>query len=143
MKLVDANVLLYAVDTSAPHHAEARPWLDDALSGTETVVLPWLCLLAFLRIATHPGIYPHPLAPEQAVGVVSAWTARPNVVAGAPGPRHAELLGRMLAATGVGGNLVNDAHVAALAVEHGATVVTFDGDFARFPGVRWELPAAG
>ena len=147
MKLVDANVLLYAVDTSAPHHAEARRWLDAALSGAETVILPWLCLLAFLQISTHPGIYPRPLTAEQAIGIVTAWTRRPNVVTDAPTTQHAELLGRMLAATGiggnVGGNLVNDAHLAALAIEHGATVVTFDSDFGRFPGVRWETPAAG
>lgn len=147
MKLVDANILLYAVDTSAPHHAQARHWLDTALSGAETVILPWLCLLAFLRISTHPGIYPRPLTAEQATRVVSAWTHQPNVVPGAPTSQHAELLGRMLAATGVGGsvggNLVNDAHLAALAIEHSATVVTFDSDFGRFPGVSWEPPAAG
>ena len=140
MKLVDANVLLYAVDTSAPHHAEARNWLDEALSSAETVILPWLCVVAFLRISTHPGIYPHPLTAEQAIRVVSGWTHRPNVVPGTPTSQHAELLGEMLAATGVGGNLVNDAHIAALAIEHGATIVTFDGDFGRFPGVRWEAP---
>jgi len=143
VKLVDANVLLYAVDTSAPRHEEARHWLDSALSGAETVILPWLCLLAFLRISTHPGIYPHPLTVEQATGVVAAWSRRPNVVPGTPTPKHAELLAQMLTATGVGGNLVNDAHIAALAVEHNATVVTFDSDFGRFPGVRWETPASG
>ena len=93
MKLVDANVLLYAVDTSAPHHEAARRWLDAALSGSETVTLPWLCLLAFLRISTHPGIYPRPLTAEQAVEVVAAWTRRPNVVPDSPTPQHAELLG--------------------------------------------------
>lgn len=142
MKLVDANVLLYAVDTSAPRHEEARQWLDGALSGAETVILPWPCLLAFLRISTHPGIYPHPLTAEQAVDVVAAWTQRPNVVTSTPSTRHAESLGRLLEATGVGGNLVNDAHIAALAIAHAATVVTFDSDFGRFPGVRWEAPGA-
>jgi len=143
VKLVDANVLLYAVDTSAPRHREARGWLDTALSGAETVILPWLCLLAFLRISTHPAIYPRPLTAEQAISIVTAWTRRPNVVTDPPTAQHAELLDRMLAATGVGGNLVNDAHVAALAIEHGATVVTFDSDFGRFPEVRWEVPTAG
>lgn len=140
MKIVDANVLLYAVDVSAEHHADAKAWLDDALSGTESVVLPWICLLAFVRISTHPSIYPSPLRPAQAFDVIEAWLGRPNVLLGEAGFRHAGLLREMVLATGTGGNLVNDAHLAALAVENGAAVVTFDGDFARFPGVEWMRP---
>ena len=142
MKLVDANVLLYAVDTSARHHEAARGWLDTALSGAETIILPWVSLLAFLRISTHPGIYPRPLTAEQAIDIVSAWMRRPNVVPGTPSPRHVDILGTLLATTGVGGNLVNDAHLASLAIEHAATVATFDSDFGRFPEVQWEVPKA-
>lgn len=140
MKIVDANVLLYAVDVSAEHHADAKGWLDGALSGTESIVLPWICLLAFLRIGTHPSIYPSPLRPAQALDVMAAWLERPNVVAADAGRRHLDALRAMIAATGTGGNLVNDAHLAALAVELEATIVTFDNDFARFPGVGWMRP---
>lgn len=141
MTLVDANVLLYAVDASSQRHAAAKAWLDAALSGAETVMLPWLCLLAFVRISTHPAVYPRPLTVAQALGVVRAWTWRPNVVSGQPESNHADAMKRLLTATGVGGNLVNDAHIAALALTHGATVMTFDSDFGRFPGVRWASPA--
>lgn len=140
MKVVDANVLLYAVDASAEHHADAKAWLDGALSGTESIVLPWICLLAFVRISTHPSIYPTPLPPARALDVVDAWLGRTNVLTGDVGVRHAERLREMLLATGTGGNLVNDAHLAALAVEYGAAVVTFDSDFERFPGVEWMRP---
>ena len=141
MRLVDANVLLYAVDATAGRHGEAKAWLDRALSGGETVVLPWICLLAFVRLSTHPAVYPHPLSTAQAMAVVKSWTRRPNVVFGQPGREHAEAMERLLASMGTGGNLVNDAHIAALAIAHGATVVTYDNDFGRFPGVRWETPA--
>lgn len=140
MNLVDANVLLYAVDLSAKDHAVAKAWLDRALSGHETVLMPWICLLAFLRISTHPGIYPDPVRTEQALDLVAEWRARRNVVVPAPGRDHLATLRDMLVATGTGGNLVNDAHLAAMALEHDATVVTFDNDFARFPGVRWRHP---
>lgn len=140
MKIVDANVLIYAVNESARHHRSARAWLDTALTGPEPVMLPWICLLAFIRITTHPGVFPRPLSTAQACGIVAAWTARPNVIAREPARHHAELLADLLNGTGSGGNLVNDAHVAALALEHDASVVTFDSDFSRFPGVRWEQP---
>lgn len=136
MTLIDANVLLYAVDSSARHHANAKSWLDAALSGVETVAIPWICLLAFLRISTHTSIYASPLTLSQAGDVVRAWLARPCVVVPDPTPRHAEVLLALLEATGHGGNLVNDAHLASLALEHGATVVTFDHDFLRFAGVE-------
>lgn len=140
MKLVDANVLLYAVDASAERHELAKTWIDGAMSGNETVLLPWVCLLAFVRIATHPAIYPRPLRSEQALDVVDVWLARRNVVVPEVGPRHLDAFREMLEATGTGGNLVNDAHLAALARDLGATVVTFDNDFGRFPGVRWAPP---
>lgn len=141
MKLVDANVLLYAVDASAEHHFAARRWLDATLSSSESVALPWLSLLAFLRLSTHPSIYPHPLTIDQALNVVEAWTALPNVVSAEPDRRHSRRLRELLDATGRAGNLVNDAHLAALALQYGAEVGTFDNDFGRFPGVRWIRPS--
>jgi hypothetical protein len=140
MDLVDANVLLYAVNTSAEHHEESRDWLDGAINAEGTVALPWVCLLAFLRLSSRPGLFPNPLSPAESMVRVRDWLAQPNVLAVNPGARHAELLDRMIAAVGSAGNLVTDAHLAALALEHRARLVTFDNDFDRFPDVRWTRP---
>ena len=142
MKVVDANVLLYAVNRDAPHHLSARKWLDGALSGDEAVGFAWMVLLAFLRLATRQGIFPRPLTLEQAAGVLEAWLTRPVAVLVEPTSRHLGVLSGLLEPLGTGGNLVADAHLAALAVEHGAEVVSFDRDFSRFPGVRWRTPPA-
>jgi uncharacterized protein len=142
MKLVDANVLIYAVDPAAAHHRRSKAWLDSALSRSETVLMPWVSLLAFVRLTTHPRVFEHPLAPDTALTVVDEWTARPNVVTPEPDAHHARRIRDLLDAVGGrGGNLVNDAHLAALALQWDATVVTFDSDFGRFPGVRWESPS--
>jgi len=139
--VVDANVLLYAVDEEAENHELARSWLLGALRSKETVVLPWVSLLAFLRISTSPRIYPTPLTVEEASEVVDAWLSRPNVVPATGGRDHWGILRRLLGTSGAGGNLVTDAHVAAFALEMGATVTTFDNDFGRFPGVEWRRPS--
>jgi hypothetical protein len=141
VKLPDANVLIYAVNTADPHHEEARSWLDDALGGPETVGFAWIVLLAFLRLATKVGLFPRPLPPGEALARVRAWVSQPASVIATPTPRHLDVLAGLLATTGSGGNLVNDAHLAALALEHDGVVVTYDTDFGRF-GVRWETPAA-
>lgn len=140
MKLVDANVLLYAVNEDAPHHADARAWLDSALSGEATVGFTWVVVLAFLRLSTKVGLFPIPLPVEGAVEQVAAWLAQPAAVVVEPTARHASVLGDLLGEVGTGANLVNDAHLAALAIEHRASVVSYDNDFSRFPGVRWEPP---
>lgn len=140
MKLVDTNVLLYAVDSTARHHAASRDWLSGALLGTETVAFAWTALLGFVRIATHPRIYVRPLETEEAIAQAQRWLrAGPSRLL-EPGPEHLAALARVLAPLGAGGNLVADAHLAALALEHRATIVTFDNDFDRFPGVRWQRP---
>lgn len=141
MKVVDANVLLYAVNEDAPQHEAARTWLDSALSGTEAVGFAWTVVLAFLRLSTRAGLFPHPLTAEQAIGVAETWLGRPSALVLTPTARHLPLLAGMLATAGTAGNLVADAHLAALAVEHGAEVASFDRDFARFSGVRWHLPS--
>lgn len=141
MRIVDANVLLYAVNASAPRHDRARRWLDGALAGREPVGFAWTVLLAFVRLATHPAVFERPLTPAEATGVVRAWLAQPAVVVVEPTPRHADLLAGLLAEAGTAANLVNDAHLAALALEHDAVVVTFDADFGRFAGLRREAPA--
>ncbi len=132
MKLVDANVLLYAVNRQARHHEAARAWLTAALSGGETIGLPWVSLLAFIRISTSARIFPTPLSTREAMEVVTAWLAAPSAVVVHPGVRHAEVLGRLLERAGTAGNLTTDAHLAALALEHGGQVASFDRDFERF-----------
>jgi toxin-antitoxin system PIN domain toxin len=139
VKLVDANVLLYAVNVDADHHEESRAWLDRALSGAATVGFSWVALLAFLRLSTKVGLFPRPLTAEQAMNRVDAWLAAPPAVVVEPTVGHARLVRAFLGKVGVGGNLVNDAHLAALAVEHRGVVVSYDHDFSRF-GVEWELP---
>ena len=141
MKLVDANVLLYAVNEADPKHPGSRRWLDDALNGDETVAFAWLALLAFLRLLTRVGLFPHPLSTDEACTRIDAWTSQPPSVILEPTSRHLAVITDLLAGTGAGANLVSDAHLAALAVEHGATVVSYDSDFSRFPGVSFEAPA--
>lgn len=139
MKIVDANVLLYAVNTAAEHHEASRRWLDRALSGADTVGFAWVPLLAFVRLSTKEGLFPRPLRPEDAMGRVADWTAVSSAVLVNPTPRHAGVLTELLSRVGAGGNLVNDAHLAALAVEHRGEIVSYDADFGRF-GVRWDRP---
>src|SRR3712207_5779052 len=118
MFLVDANVLIYAVNTRAPHHAAARAWLDDAIAGEETVGLAWVVILAFLRLTTHPAIFERPLEPTRATAIVRDWLEQPSVRVIDPTARHLDLLGGLLAEAGTAANLVNDAHLAVLAIEH-------------------------
>ena len=140
MKLVDANVLLYAVNEDADQHEPARRWLDDALSGQDTVGFAWIALLAFVRLATKEGLFPSPLSLDGAMDRVEAWLAAPPAVLLEPTQDHPRLVRDLLRPTGVGGNLVNDAHLAALAIEHRCTIVSFDLDFDRFDGVRRVTP---
>ncbi len=141
MMLVDANLLLYAAfEDFDARHERARSWLEDALSGPSRVGLPWPSLLAFLRIATHPRLLARPLTTDVAWRQVTDWLATPNVWQPAPTARHVEVFGRLATATRAAGNLLHDAHLAALALEHGLTVYSTDGDFARFADVRWVDP---
>jgi len=142
VKIVDANVLLYAVNSASEHHSASLRWLDGALLGADAVGFAWVPLLAFVRLSTRQGLFPSPLRPEDSIGQVADWLGAPTAVTVGPTPRHAEILGRMVAVVGAGGNLVNDAHLAALAVEHRGSVVSYDSDFGRFPAVRWDRPDA-
>ena len=142
MKLPDANVLLYAVNEDARHHDEARRWLDDALSGQATVGFSWIVLLAFVRLSTKVGLFPSPLGLDEAMARVHAWLDAAPAGVLEPTVDHARIVHDLLQPLGVGGNLVNDAHLAALAVEHRGTIVSYDHDFARFEGVTWHLPGA-
>lgn len=140
MKLPDANVLIYAVDDRSPRHEAAREWVERALSGTETVALAWQVLLAVVRIGTKPAIFEHPLTADEALALVDGWLAQPCTVVVHPTDRHAAILRELLGPLGSAGNLVNDAHLAALAIEHGAELCSCDTDFSRFSGLRWTDP---
>ena len=140
MKLVDANLLLYATDARAPRHAAARSWLERQLSGSETMAFAWVVLLAFARLSTHPQVFARPLSADQAFDMIGRWLGQPCAVIVHPGDRHTEVMRQLLRPFGTAGNLVNDAHLAALAIEHGAELNSCDSDFSRFPGVRWINP---
>ena len=142
MKVVDLNLLLYAVNRDSPRHEDAKAWLDTTLSGDETVALPWVVLLGFLRIATNRHVLPRAITIDQAVSVVDSWLAQPAVVALSPGDEHWSILNALLTEAGSAGNLTTDAHLAALAIEHGAELCSTDADFARFPRLRWVNPLA-
>lgn len=135
MKLVDVNVLIYAVNSDAEQHEASRQWLEAALSGTEPVGLTWGVILAFLRITTRRGIYQRPLAVADALAYVDSWLDQPPVELVAPGPNHWAILRSLIAAAGAGGNLTSDAHLAAHALEGGWTLVSTDRDFRRFTGL--------
>jgi toxin-antitoxin system PIN domain toxin len=130
------------VNEDSPLHGKAKSWLESALSGTETVGLPWTVLLAFLRLTTRSGVFTKPLPVRAAIDVVEAWLAEPAVVSVEPTPQHIRVLRDLLIATGTAGNLTSDAHVAALAIEHGAELCSCDIDFQRFPRLRWRNPLA-
>jgi uncharacterized protein len=138
--IVDANVLLYAVDRSSPEHERSRLWLDASLAGAEAVGFAWVVLLAFLRIGTNASILPNPMTADEAAGQAEAWLGAPAAVAAHPTARHVALLRGLLRETGTAGNRTTDAHLAALALEHGADIVSYDRDFARFAGLRHRLP---
>ena len=140
MILVDANLLIYAQVSSFSQHQVARNWLDDRLNSAAPVGLAWITLVAFLRIATNPRVFDRPLPSVDAWRQVQAWLACDQVWTPGPTDRHAELLGHFLVLPGVHGSLVADAYLAALAMEHGLTLCSTDGDFARFPGLRWINP---
>jgi len=139
--VVDANVLLYAVNQDAPLHRPARTWMEASLVGSEPVGFAWVVLLAFIRIVTLPAASPNPLSVAEALEVVGDWLSAHAAASVAPTARHLGVLRGLLTASGAGGNLTNDAHLAAIAVEHGARIATFDRDFERFPGVRWFAPS--
>lgn len=140
MILLDANLLLYAVMEDSPRHAAARVWLEDCMNGSARVGLPWESLLAFCRLATNPRVFGRPLTIETAWRQVRAWLDVPVAWIPQPTDRHAAEVERLLLATHATGNLVPDAHLAALAIGNGLELCSTDGDFARFPGLRWRNP---
>ena len=142
MILVDANLLIYAVNADSPPHPAARKWLEDTLSGTTRLGLSLVVLLAFVRITTRPGIFDQPLSPEEAFAYVDSWLRLPSVEIVSPGANHWSILRSLVLTVGTAGNLTSDAHLAALAIEHGCEVYSTDNDFKRFSGVVHVNPLA-
>ncbi|MDH7502543.1 MAG: type II toxin-antitoxin system VapC family toxin [Verrucomicrobiota bacterium] len=143
MILVDTNLLLYAEDSLSPHHAAARAWWDTQLSGTTLVCLCWPVIAAYIRIGTNPRILRRPLTLKEAIERVRSWLDQPCVRVVTPTEKHWTLFQQMLQTGNATANLVSDAHLAALAVEHGCVLHSTDSDFARFPNLKWQNPIAG
>ena len=140
MTLIDANLLLYASDTASIHHEPARRWLETTLSQAEPVGLAWVALLAFLRVGTNPRLRKNAFTLAEAAAIVTGWLDRPMVTLVNPGERHWEIFRDVMTKGQARGPLITDAHLAALAIEHGATLATSDRDFARFPGLKFFNP---
>ena len=138
MKIPDVNVLLYAYDETATPHEDARKWLETSLSEAEPTGFPWSVLVGFIRLATSPVVYPKPLAPGEACGLIEEWLGHPGAGIVEPGPAHANVLCELIDLTGTAGNLTSDAHLAAIAIESAATIASFDADFHRFDRLRFE-----
>lgn len=139
MRIVDVNVLIYAVHSTSLRHDSARRWLDEALRQRTPLGFPWVTTLGFIRLTTNPRIVSSPLSTQQATSIVETWLDAPCSIVVEPTPRHLSLLSGLLASTGSAGNLTTDAHLACLAIEYGAEIVTYDRDFERF-GVRTLIP---
>ena len=142
MMLVDANILLYAANPAAPEHETARAWFDARLSGTARVGLPWPSLMAFVRLATNPVAFRRPVSTSIAWSQVEQWLGAEAAWVPLPTARHHLIVGEFCRQPWMTSRLVPDAHLAALAIEHGLALCSTDGDFARFSGVRWENPLA-
>ena len=137
MIVPDLNLLIYAYNEAAPFHEDAKRWWEDLVNGGARVGIPWVVSIGFVRLMTHPRVLVRPMAPTQAVDFVLEWFRFPNVVPVHPGTDHLFHFRRNLLAAGVGGNLVTDSHLAAIAMEYQAELHSNDSDFARFPGLRW------
>ncbi len=140
MKLLDTNLLIYAVNSDAPLHAKAKRWLEAALSGAETIAFSWVALLAFIRLTTRPGVFDRPISVELAFDFARNWLEQPPSTLVHPGPKHLAIMRRLVEPLGAAGNLTMDAHLATLAMEQGAELCSCDSDFARFPELRWRNP---
>ncbi|MBV9804758.1 MAG: PIN domain-containing protein [Solirubrobacterales bacterium] len=138
--LLDANLLLYAVHERAEQHEQAATWMTEKLNGPVRIGFPWQSINAFLRISTHPRAFQRPLAPPIAWERVTDWLASPVAWVPQPGPEYPQIYGGLIATHNVHGNLIPDAALAALAIEHGVTLASTDTDFVRFHGLRWENP---
>jgi toxin-antitoxin system PIN domain toxin len=140
VKIPDANLLIYALDDTSARHEAARAWLDSTLSASEDVGFAWIVLLAVLRLTTRAAVFANPLRPEEALDIIDGWLEQPCASVIQPTSRHPAILRGLLTPLGTGGNLTSDAHLAALAIEHGGELCSCDTDFSRFPGLTWVDP---
>jgi toxin-antitoxin system PIN domain toxin len=140
VKIIDLNLLLYAVNRDSPRHGRARAWLQEAVSGEERIALPWTVILGFIRLTTNARVFERPLSAEAALQTVDDLLSQPSVSALEPGDGHWGILRDLLIEAGTAGNLTTDAHLAALAIEHGGELCSTDSDFARFKLLRWTNP---
>ena len=136
----DINLLVYAYNRHAPHHAVARAWWEELLNGSDPVGIPWAVVCGFVRLMTHPAVLVDPLDPGRTLLHVRSWFERPLVEVLEPGPRHLEIFERLLKSLGVAANLTTNAHLAAIAIEHQCELHSNDADFSRFAGLRWRNP---
>lgn len=142
MKLIDINVLIYATNPDSPYHERLKAWWEGLLRSSESIALPWIVLTGYVRVATNRSTSADPIPPEQAIGCVEKWLALPNVHVVSETPDFWTLFDQLVAEAGRGGNLVADAHLAAIAIGNGATLSSCETDFARFSKLRWENPLA-
>jgi hypothetical protein len=140
VKIIDVNLLIYAVNRDSARHTMAKDWLEKSLSDIEPIGFSWLVILAFIRLTSKPGLFSKPLSPERAFGLMEEWLEQPASKVVQAGPRHFSILRGLIAPLGTAGNLTSDAHLAALAIEQNAQLCSCDHDFARFPGLRWTNP---
>ena len=140
MKIVDINLLIYAINKDTPHHAKARKWFEDCLSSDEPFGFAWIVILGFLRIITNGRIMPRPLAPDVALDTIDEWLQQPPSLTIVPSQQHWSIFKEILMPLGTAANLTSDAHLAALAIEHGARLYSTDNDFSRFKSLRWTNP---
>lgn len=140
MKIVDLNLLIYAINQDAPDHQKAKQWWENCLIGPETIGIAWVVVLGFLRITTHPKIMPMPLSPRQAMEFIDDWFMQAPVQIVGPTDRHWEILQQILSDFGTASNLTTDAHIAAIAMERGGVLHSSDNDFSRFTGLKWINP---
>ena len=140
MKIVDINLLIYAINKDTPHHSKARKWLEYSLSSDEPFGFAWIVILGFLRIITNGRIMPRPLAPDVALDTIDEWLQQPPSLTIVPSQQHWSIFKEILMPLGTAANLTSDAHLAALAIEHGARLYSTDNDFSRFKSLRWTNP---
>lgn len=142
MKIIDVNILIYAVDRDSQYHSKVLPWWESALNGDEPIGLAWITLLGFVRMSTNPKVFAKPLATMDALRFVEKWLDHPTTVVVGEAEDHWSRVGDLLKQVGTAGDLTTDAHLAAIAISYDATTASCDADFAKFPGLRWENPLA-
>ncbi len=140
MKIIDLNILIYAVNSATAQHGKIRTWWEKAVNSEEPVGLAWVVVNGFLRLTTNPRIFPNPMPFEEALDRIDGWLKHPNIRLVRETERHWSILRALLQEAGCAGNLTTDAHLAALAISYGATLASCDHDFSRFKGLRWEDP---